>query len=127
MMAADLIGRRHIVLLTSWEMCACLVAAAVAFSFIPVNASTLELENESVSPAAIVVLVFIIWFVFFYSVLMGNTAWMNTDMFPMEVRSVGTNSYPAPAGRRISLSRARFEYDEGDYAEWRVWVLCGYL
>ncbi|KAL4878204.1 general substrate transporter [Aspergillus karnatakaensis] len=90
MMAVDPIGRRRIVLLTSWGMCAGLVAVAIAFSFIPVNASTLELETNSVSPAAIVVLVFIIWFVFFYGVSMGNTAWMNTDLFPMEVRAIGT-------------------------------------
>ena len=36
------------------------------------------------------VLIFIIWFVFFYGVSMGNTAWMNTDFFPMEVRAMGT-------------------------------------
>ncbi|KAL3457289.1 general substrate transporter [Aspergillus heterothallicus] len=90
MMAVDPIGRRRIVLLTSWGMCAGLIPVAIAFRFIPVNASTLELEADSVSPAAIVILVFIIWFVFFYGVSMGNTAWMNTDLFPMEVRAIGT-------------------------------------
>ncbi|KAE8365014.1 general substrate transporter [Aspergillus caelatus] len=90
MMTVDPIGRRRIVLLTSWGMCAGLVAVAIAFSFIPVNISTLELETDSVSTAAIVVLVYIIWFVFCYGVSMGNTAWMNTDLFPMEVPAVGT-------------------------------------
>ncbi|KAE8414681.1 general substrate transporter [Aspergillus pseudocaelatus] len=90
MMTVDPVGRRRIVLLTSWGMCAGLVAVAIAFSFIPVNISTLELETDSVSTAAIVVLVYIIWFVFCYGVSMGKTAWMNTDLFPMEVRAVGT-------------------------------------
>ncbi|KAL4867818.1 hypothetical protein BDV12DRAFT_197830 [Aspergillus spectabilis] len=90
MMAVDPIGRCRIVLLTSWGMCAGLVTVAIAFSFISANASTLGLKTDSVSPAAIVVLVFIIWLVFFYGVSMGNTAWMNTDLFPMEVRAVGT-------------------------------------
>ncbi|KAL2846910.1 general substrate transporter [Aspergillus pseudoustus] len=90
MMAVDPIGRRRIVILTSWGMSAGLIAVAVAFTYIPVDLSTLELETERVSPAAIAVLVFIIWFVFFYGVSMGNTAWMNTDLFPMEVRALGT-------------------------------------
>ncbi|KAL3451377.1 hypothetical protein BJX65DRAFT_293397 [Aspergillus insuetus] len=90
MTAVDPIGRRRIVLLTSWGMCAGLIPVAIAFRFIPVNASTLELEANSISPAAIVVVVFLIWFVFFYGVSMGNTASMNTDLFPMEVRALGT-------------------------------------
>lgn len=36
------------------------------------------------------VLVFIIVFVLFYGVSIGNTAWMSTDFFPMEVRATGT-------------------------------------
>lgn len=90
MMTVDPIGRRRIVLLTSWGMSAGLIAVAVAFHFIPVDTNTLALETDTVSPAAIVVLIFIIWFVFFYGVSMGNTAWMNTDFFPMEVRAMGT-------------------------------------
>lgn len=90
MMTVDPVGRRRIVLLTSWGMSAGLIAVAVAFHFIPVDTNTLALETDTVSPAAIVVLVFIIWFVFFYGVSMGNTAWMNTDFFPMEVRAMGT-------------------------------------
>lgn len=39
---------------------------------------------------AIVVLVFIIWFVFFYGVSVGNTAWMSTDFFPLPLRAMGT-------------------------------------
>ncbi|KAF5856531.1 myo-inositol transporter [Aspergillus alliaceus] len=63
---------------------------SVAFQFIPVDIDTLELKGNGVSPPAIVVLVFIIWFVVFYGVSVGNTEWMNTDFFPLEVRAMGT-------------------------------------
>ncbi|RMY61821.1 hypothetical protein D0863_11158 [Hortaea werneckii] len=90
MMTVDPIGRRRVLVSTAWGMSAGLLAVAIAFSFIPVNTETLELEATSVSAPAIVVLVFIIWFVFFYGVSVGNTAWMSTDFFPMEVRAMGT-------------------------------------
>ncbi|KAK3709681.1 hypothetical protein LTR37_010708 [Vermiconidia calcicola] len=90
MMTVDPIGRRRVLVSTAWGMSAGLLAVAIAFSFIPVNTETLELQATSVSAPAIVVLVFIIWFVFFYGVSVGNTAWMSTDFFPMEVRAIGT-------------------------------------
>lgn len=90
MMCVDPIGRRRVLIYTVWGMSAGLIAVAIAFSFIPVNLSTLELETDGITPPAIVVLVFIIWFVFFYGVSVGNTAWMSTDFFPMEVRAMGT-------------------------------------
>ena len=89
MMLVDPIGRRRVLVTTVWGMSAGLIAVAVAFSFIPVNTSTLVVENATVTAPAIVVLVFIIWFVFFYGVSVGNTAWMTTDFFPMEVRAMG--------------------------------------
>lgn len=90
MMAVDPIGRRRILVCTVWGMSAGLLAVAIAFSFIPIDPETLELRSDSISTPAIVVLVFIIWFVFFYGVSVGNTAWMSTDFFPMEVRAMGT-------------------------------------
>ena len=90
MMTVDPWGRRRLLVSTVWGMSAGLLAVAIAFSFIPVNTKTLVLEATSVTPPAIVVLVFIIWFVFFYGVSVGNTAWMSTDFFPMDVRAMGT-------------------------------------
>jgi SP family myo-inositol transporter-like MFS transporter 13 len=58
--------------------------------WIPVDLDTMEVTGKGVSSAAIVVLVFIIWFVVFYGVSVGNTAWMSTDFFPLEVRAIGT-------------------------------------
>lgn len=89
MMLVDPVGRRRILISTVWGMSVGLIAVAIAFSFIPVNRQTLELEVQGVSTPAIVVLVFIIWFVFFYGVSVGNTAWMSTDFFPMDVRAMG--------------------------------------
>ena len=74
MMVVDKMGRRRLLLCTAWGMSAGLIAVAVAFSFIPIDRKTLALTNPTVSPPAIVVLVFIIWFVAFYSVSVGNTA-----------------------------------------------------
>ena len=90
MMAVDPLGRRRVLICTVWGMSAGLLAVAIAFSFIPIDTETLALEATTVSAPAIVVLVFIIWFVFFYGVSVGNTAWMSTDFFPMEVRAMGT-------------------------------------
>ncbi|KAJ1711947.1 MFS sugar transporter [Aspergillus flavus] len=90
MMVIDKMGRRRLLLSTAWGMSVGLIAIAVAFSFIPVDLDTLDLKSNSVSSPAIVVLVFIIWFVIFYGVSVGNTAWMSTDFFPLEVRAMGT-------------------------------------
>ena len=62
MYTVDPIGRRRILISTVWGMSAGLLAVAIAFAFIPVNTKTLVLEATTVSPPAIAVLVFIIWF-----------------------------------------------------------------
>jgi SP family myo-inositol transporter-like MFS transporter 13 len=90
MMVVDGLGRRRLLLTTAWGMSAGLVAVAIAFSFIPIDRQTLALTNPVISTPAIVVLVFIIFFVATYSVSVGNTAWMSTDFFPIEVRAMGT-------------------------------------
>ncbi|KAJ9644146.1 hypothetical protein H2199_004014 [Coniosporium tulheliwenetii] len=71
MMMVDPFGRRRLLVCTVWGMSAGLLAVAVAFSFIPINTDTLELEDRRVSAPAIVVL-------------------MSTDFFRMEVRAMGT-------------------------------------
>ena len=90
MMCVDPIGRRRVLISTVWGMSAGLLAVAIAFSFIPIDTKTLAITSSTISAPAIVVLVFIIWFVFFYGVSVGNTAWMSTDFFPMDVRAMGT-------------------------------------
>ncbi|KAL2849581.1 general substrate transporter [Aspergillus pseudoustus] len=90
MMLVDRVGRRRLLLSTVWGMSVGLIAVAVAFRYIDVDVNATEVEPGSVSSAAIVVLVFIIWFVIFYGVSVGNTAWMSADFFPLEVRAMGT-------------------------------------
>ncbi|KAE8384755.1 hypothetical protein BDV23DRAFT_176792 [Aspergillus alliaceus] len=47
------------------------------------------MSTKKITTPAIVVLAFIIRFVLFYGVTIGNTPWMNADFFPMEVRAIG--------------------------------------
>lgn len=90
MFCVDPFGRRRVLLSTVWGMSAGLLAVAVAFSFIPIDRETLVVTSDNIRTPAIVVLVFIIWFVFFYGVSVGNTAWMSCDFFPIRVRAMGT-------------------------------------
>ncbi|KAI9038969.1 uncharacterized protein KD926_010070 [Aspergillus affinis] len=91
MFLVDRLGRRRLLLCTTWGMSAGLIAVAVAFRFLPVDTETLEVpRSSSASGPAIVVLVFVLWFVIFYGVSVGNTAWMSADFFPLEVRAMGT-------------------------------------
>jgi SP family myo-inositol transporter-like MFS transporter 13 len=90
MMLVDPYGRRRLLISTVWGISVGLMAVAIAFHFIPIDTETLAITTTKVSTPAIVVLVFIIWFVFFYDINVGNVAWMSTDFFPMEVRAVGT-------------------------------------
>ncbi|KAJ5094390.1 hypothetical protein N7456_010251 [Penicillium angulare] len=91
MMVVDNWGRRKLLLATSWGMCAGMLAIAVAFHWVPFDMSSGTLTSTGgTPPAAIAIIVFIIWFVVFYGVSVGNTAWMSTDFFPLEVRAMGT-------------------------------------
>ncbi|KAL3479295.1 general substrate transporter [Aspergillus californicus] len=90
MMLVDKVGRRRLLLMTVWGMSASLIAVSVAFSFIDVDVNSTEVVSGPISSAAIVVLVFVILFVLFYGVSVGNTAWMSADFFPLEVRAMGT-------------------------------------
>ncbi|KAL4895164.1 general substrate transporter [Aspergillus ambiguus] len=90
MMIIDRVGRRRLLLSTVWGMSVGMIAVAVAFRNIPIDLDSSEVTTAGVTPSAIVVLVFIIWFVLFYGVSVGNTAWMSADFFPLEVRAMGT-------------------------------------
>lgn len=74
MMCVDPLGRRRVLISTVWGMAAGLLAVAIAFSYIPIDTKTLAITTDTVSTPAIIVLIFIIWFVFFYGVSVGNTA-----------------------------------------------------
>jgi len=89
LMLVDRIGRRRILLCTMWAMALFLAVAAICFHWIPVH-HDLTLVNAKVGWPADVVLVCMVFYVAFYSSGMGNTAWLSSEFFPMEIRALGT-------------------------------------
>jgi len=89
MLIIDKIGRRKILLVTVAGMSISLIVAAVAFHFIPISPD-LKLEATSVNWAGILVLVTIIFYIAFFSSGVATTAWVGTELLPMEVRALGT-------------------------------------
>lgn len=89
LMLVDRIGRRRILLCTMWGMSVALVCAAVCFHWIPIN-HDLTLKTSVIGAPAYLVLVCMVIYVGFYSSGMGNTAWLSSEFYPMEVRAVGT-------------------------------------
>lgn len=67
-----------------------LIIAAVAFSYIPMNKDLTIVEGASIGWQANLVLASMIFFVAFYSSGIGNTAWLSSEFYPLEVRSMGT-------------------------------------
>lgn len=88
LMVVDRFGRRRILLSTMWGMALFLGLAAVAFHWIPIN-HDLTLKSTKIGWPAYVVLACMIIYVGFYSSGMGNTAWLSSEFFPMEVRAYG--------------------------------------
>ncbi|KAI5925577.1 general substrate transporter [Camillea tinctor] len=86
----DRVGRRRILLCTVQFMGIFLVVAAVAFLYIPINHDLSIDPNAQVGWPANLVLACIVFYVAFYSSGIGNTAWLSSELFPMEVRSMGT-------------------------------------
>jgi SP family myo-inositol transporter-like MFS transporter 13 len=89
LMVVDRFGRRRILLSTMWGMALFLALAAVAFHWIPIN-HDLTLKTSKIGWPAYVVLACMIIYVGFYSSGMGNTAWLSSEFFPMEIRAYGT-------------------------------------
>ncbi|KAF6823502.1 myo-inositol transporter [Colletotrichum plurivorum] len=84
------VGRRRILLCTVQFMGLFLVVAAVAFKWISINHDLSLGAGATVGPPAIIVLVSMVFFVGFYSSGFGNTAWLSSEFFPIEVRAMGT-------------------------------------
>lgn len=86
----DRFGRRAILKITVLGMSICMLIAAIAFHWIPINTKTLELESTSVGWAGSLVLVTIICYVAFFSAGVATIAWIGTELIPLEVRALGT-------------------------------------
>ncbi|KAH0362696.1 general substrate transporter, partial [Aureobasidium melanogenum] len=90
LMLVDRVGRRRILLCTMPFMGLSLILAAIAFHWIPVNHDLTLKAGVSVGVPAKLVLVCMVVYVGFYSSGMGNTAWLSSEFFPMEIRAMGT-------------------------------------
>ncbi|KAK9470333.1 uncharacterized protein V1510DRAFT_423317 [Dipodascopsis tothii] len=80
----DYIGRRRILLCTVWGMSFGLVLCAIAFHFLPDNAT-------QSNPWAILILISMMIYVAFYACGIGNVPWQQSELFPMKVRGLGTS------------------------------------
>lgn len=78
----DRFGRRRILLVTILGMSICLVVAAVAFSYIPINLHTLEVESDNIGWPGMLLIVVIILFVAFYSSGVATIAWICSKSNP---------------------------------------------
>ncbi|KAF5133765.1 Myo-inositol transporter 1 [Metarhizium anisopliae] len=89
----DRIGRRRVLLYSIPFMILGLVCTAVGFSFLPsgVTNSQTQPESESGSQwAAYVILISIMLYVASYGIGLGNVPWMQSELFPLSVRSLGS-------------------------------------
>ncbi|KAK2757396.1 myo-inositol transporter [Colletotrichum kahawae] len=90
LLLVDRVGRRRILFCTVQFMGLFLIVAAVAFKWIPINHGLSLGEGATMGPPAIIVLLSMVFFVGFYSSGIGNTAWLSSEFFAMEVRAIGT-------------------------------------
>ncbi|KAI6778609.1 uncharacterized protein J7T54_003388 [Emericellopsis cladophorae] len=90
LMLVDRAGRRRILLSTVPFMGLWLLVAAICFIWIPVQHDLTLAKGAHIGAPAIMVLVSMVFYVAFYSSGIGNTAWLSSEFFPMEVRAMGT-------------------------------------
>ncbi|KAK5719445.1 hypothetical protein LTR15_007969 [Elasticomyces elasticus] len=86
----DKFGRRFLLLISVLGMSICMLIAAVAFHYIPIDLATLTVESDNVGCPGVLVLVTIIIYVGFYSTGVATIAWIGTELIPLEVRALGT-------------------------------------
>ncbi|KAL1623703.1 hypothetical protein SLS56_008152 [Neofusicoccum ribis] len=85
----DRVGRRRILLFSMPGMPICLLGAAIAFKWIPIDLATLKVTNDNIGAPAYIVLVAMIGFVAFYAAGLGCVPWQANEFLPMEVRAMG--------------------------------------
>lgn len=73
----DRVGRRRLLLWTMWGMPVCLVVAAIAFKWVPIDLHTLQVTDENIGWPAYLVLVCMIGFVAFYAAGLGVSQALN--------------------------------------------------
>lgn len=86
----DYIGRRRILLSTIWGMALGLIVAAIAFHFLHIDLDGSE-TNVARNGWSIVVIISMLVYVAFYASGIGNVPWQQSELFPMNVRGIGTS------------------------------------
>ena len=88
----DRIGRRRMLLYSIPFMIVGLLLAALGFSFLTMDASSVETRVTDTNhfSAAMLILVSIMVYVSSYSLGLGNVPWMQSELFPLAVRSLGS-------------------------------------
>ncbi|KAJ2983545.1 hypothetical protein NUW58_g6233 [Xylaria curta] len=86
----DRIGRRRILLYSIPFMAFGLLATAFGFRASGISPSVVARDGELTQSAAIFILVNIMVYVAAYALGLGNVPWMQSELFPLSVRSVGS-------------------------------------
>ncbi|RYP48440.1 hypothetical protein DL769_011200 [Monosporascus sp. CRB-8-3] len=88
----DRVGRRRILLCSVPFMVVGLLLAAVGFRFfeLPPAAAGNDSPSSSSRDAAVVILVSVMVYVAAYALGLGNVPWMQSELFPLSVRSLGS-------------------------------------
>lgn len=91
----DRVGRRRMLLTSIPPMVAGLLLAAYGFTHVTIDvtpSSTSEPPDSGPSQryGATVILASIIFYVAFYALGLGNVPWMQSELFPLPVRSLGS-------------------------------------
>lgn len=91
--AIDKIGRRAILLIGLPGMTMALTICAIAFHFIGIQfvGNDAVVSNSGFTAWGIVIIVFIIVFAAFYALGIGTVPWQQSELFPTNVRGVGTS------------------------------------
>lgn len=89
----DKIGRRAILLIGIPGMTLAMVMCAIAFHFIGIkfHGSDAVVVHTGFTSWGIVIIVFIIVFAAFYALGIGTVPWQQSELFPQNVRGVGTS------------------------------------
>lgn len=86
----DKVGRRRLLLFTLWGMALGLVLNAIAFHFLPAF-DAVDSGNTPITGWAVVVIISMLIYAAFYGTGIGNVPWQQAEMFPMEVRGIGSS------------------------------------
>lgn len=92
----DRVGRRRILLYSIPFMISGLLASAYGFSLMKLSAAALDAEGAAPPPenrgSAVVVLASIMLYVAAYAVGLGNVPWMQSELFSLSARSLGSGA-----------------------------------